>query len=519
MKRLTLIHLTLAVALLVGGPAVAQLNLPDAVTDADYYDDGAPDPAKVELGRFLFFDKILSGTRTISCATCHHPFAGTSDGLSLPVGEGASGVSTARDTGVGDDAIVNRVPRNAPHLFNLGAREFGVMFHDGRLFADPNEPSGFFNPAGDDLPTGLDNVLAAQAMFPVTSPTEMAGQDGESPVSNLAAIPDLPALWDLLAQRLQNEPPYVDLFVAAFDDVDEASDITFVHAANAIAAYEAETWRSDDSLYDRALRGERDVLSPAQKRGGVIFYTTGGCAACHSGAFQTDQSFHAIAVPQIGPGKGDGFEGREDFGLERVTLDSADRYKFRTPTLRNVELTAPYGHDGAYKDLRAMIEHHLDPEASIAAYVMADNAVLPSRADLDAVDGVVQADAATVAAIAAANELDPISAHRRRDRRPDRVPAHAHRSLDARHAPRRADLGAERAAGLRLIRLESTRFTRFIPCYAFSATSSEVAPFFLQSDVLSMALRRGRSLVKMRGFRGASTGGVARAAPRSAASG
>jgi len=388
--------------------ANAQLGLPDAVTDSDYYDNGAPDAAKVELGKALFFDKILSGNRMISCATCHHPFSGTSDGLSLPTGEGAAGLSTARNMGLGQDAIVNRVPRNAPQLFNLGASEFDVIFHDGRLFPDPSEPSGFFNPAGADLPPGLDNALAAQAMFPVTSPTEMAGQEGESPLSNLAVAGDLPGLWDLLAQRLQDEPPYVDLFVDVFDDVNVASDITFVHAANAIAAFEAATWRSDNSPYDRALRGERDAMSGAARRGGVLFYKKAGCAECHSGSFQTDQSFHAIAMPQIGPGKGDGFMGRDDFGLERVTLDPADRYRFRTPSLRNVELTGPYGHGGAYKSLRAMVEHHLDPEASLAAYVMADNAILPSRPDLDALDGIAMSDPDTVAAIAAANELEPV---------------------------------------------------------------------------------------------------------------
>jgi len=74
------------------------------------------------------------------------------------------------------------------------------------------------------------------------------------------------------------------------------------------------------------------------------------CAECHSGKFQTDHSFHAIAMPQVGPGKGDGdtvtVMGHDDYGREQVTGDSADRYTFRTPTLHNVTLTAPYGHSG-----------------------------------------------------------------------------------------------------------------------------------------------------------------------------
>jgi cytochrome c peroxidase len=66
-----------------------------------------------------------------------------------------------------------------------------------------------------------------------------------------------------------------------------------------------------------------------------LSYGKAGCAACHSGACQADQSYHAIAMPQIGPGKGDGFDAREDYGRERVTGEEADRCRFRTPTSRN----------------------------------------------------------------------------------------------------------------------------------------------------------------------------------------
>ena len=139
------------------------------VVDTDFYDDGAPPTARVELGRVLFFDKILSGNLNISCASCHHPMAGTGDGLALSVGEGGRGLGVTRDTGYAEDAVHERVPRNAPPLFNLGAREFVRLFLDGRVEEDPTAPSGFSTPAGDDLPDGLDNVLAAQAMFSVAN--------------------------------------------------------------------------------------------------------------------------------------------------------------------------------------------------------------------------------------------------------------------------------------------------------------------------------------------------------------
>jgi cytochrome c peroxidase len=213
--------------------------------------------------------------------------------------------------------------------------------------------------------------------------------------------------------------------------VNYPEDITYVHAANAIAAFETAAWRFDDSPFDRYLRGEKRTMSPSAKRspfdrylrgekrtmspsakrGMRVFYGKGGCADCHSGKFQTDQGFHAIAMPQIGPGKGDNSDGyddgHDDFGREQVTGDIADRFKFRTPTLRNVALTPPYGHAGAYNTLEAVVRHHLDPVNSLYDYDQSQ-AVLPSRLDLDEQDFVVMNTEARVAAIADANELAPL---------------------------------------------------------------------------------------------------------------
>lgn len=362
---------------------------------------------KVTLGRFLFFDKELSGNRNTSCATCHHSLTDTGDGLSLPIGEGGRGLGVTRDTGSGADAVYERVPRNAPPVFNLGAKQFTVMFHDGRVAVDPTQPSGFISPAGDDLPLNLESVLAAQAMFPVTSATEMAGQPGENSIAEAAAAGDLAGpdgVWAQLAGRLKAIPEYVDMFIAAFDDIKDANDITYAHAANAIAAFEASAWRADNSPFDRLLRGNRAAMSQEQIRGMWFFYGPAGCSACHGGIYQTDGDFHAIAMPQIGPGKGHGANGHEDYGREAVTGDINDRYKFRTPSLRNVALTGPWGHDGAFNTLEAVVRHHLDPVNSLNNYDTTQ-AVLPSRPDLDEIDFVTHNDLNIRAAIAAANEL------------------------------------------------------------------------------------------------------------------
>lgn len=386
------------------------------VRDTDYYDNGTPLPAKVLLGKILYFDKVLSGNGNISCASCHHPMTWTGDGLSLPVGEGGQGLGVTRDTGSGDAAIHERVPRHTPPVYNLGAREFTRMFYDGRVEENPAAPSGFDSPAGDDLPDGLDNVLAAQAMFPVTSPAEMAGQAGENPQANAAAINKLAGdggVWDLIAKKLQAIPQYVEMFMKAYpDEVLVPEDISYVHAANAIAAFEAREWRYDNSPFDQFLRGNRTSMSIQALFGMRIFYGKGGCSNCHSGPFQTDQEFHAIAMPQIGPGKGDESDGHGDFGREQVTGNSNDRFRFRTPTLRNVALTAPYGHAGAYNTLEAMVRHNLDSVNSLYEYDR-EQAVLPSKPGLDELDFIVMDDLDRLGAIADASELRRIRLNER----------------------------------------------------------------------------------------------------------
>ncbi|WP_298435266.1 cytochrome c peroxidase [uncultured Jannaschia sp.] len=376
-SRPTLAATALALALAAGTGLAS--GLPRPLVDADYLHDGAPDRVLVELGRHLFFDPILSGNRNIACGTCHDPSRGTGDGMALGFGEGGTGIGPARNSGTG---VTGRVPRNAQPLYNIGAREYRAMFHDGRLEPNPDAtfPSGFWSPAREDLPVGLDSLLAAQAMFPVLSPIEMAGVTGTNPVTTAVSEDRAADAWAHLADRLRGIPDYAAAFMAAFDDVDAPGDIRFVHAANALAAFQTVAFRSDHSPFDGALRaGDLARLGPDAARGGRLFYGKAGCADCHAGPLLTDHGFHAIAVPQIGPGKGhgadttyfaaSGFSERlEDEGRFRVTFDPEDLFRFRTPSLRNVALTGPWGHSGAFDDLGAMVRHHLDAVASLDGY-------------------------------------------------------------------------------------------------------------------------------------------------------
>jgi cytochrome c peroxidase len=299
-----------------------QLHMAVAANDLAPIGQGPEqDPALIALGEALFFDKVLSGNRDISCATCHHPLLHGGDSLALSIGTRGKGLGTARVLGDGRPLI----PRNAPEIFNRGSELWTTMFWDGRV---AQEVDYFGSPAADLLPKGLHSTLAAQAMFPVTARDEMRGHPGESiwlkPARQLRitssdaadmnvsehrenelagiANDDLPAIWSALMSRLQVIPEYEALFKAAYPDMSE-TELGFEYAANAIAAYEMAAFSFNDSPWDRYLAGEFDALSEEAKAGGLIFYGDAGCAACHSGVLMSDQEFHNIAAPQLGPGK------------------------------------------------------------------------------------------------------------------------------------------------------------------------------------------------------------------------
>jgi len=324
-----------------------------------------PDHDVEYLGQALMFDKELSGNRDISCATCHHPLLHTGDGLSVSIGTGGSGLGPSRVLGAGRGFI----PRNAPEVFVRGAALWTTMFWDGRVAGTPE--GGFTSPAGAQLPAGLDNVLAVQAMFPVTSRDEMRGAAGDVDVfgqhNELADISDqdFTGIWKAIMNRLRAIPEYVALFNQAYPSVPTAQ-LGFQHAANAIAAFEIGVWSLAGSPWDQYLAGDRTALSDDAKRGALLFYGKAGCAECHSGNLLTDQDYHDIAVPQIGPGKG--AEAPLDYGRGRETGTVGNRYKFRTPPLRNTAITGPWMHDGAYTTLEGAVRHHLDPDTALRTY-------------------------------------------------------------------------------------------------------------------------------------------------------
>lgn len=323
------------------------------------------DPALVDLGESLFFDPILSGNRDISCGDCHHPEAGSGDGLPLSVGTGGTGVAEQRL--LGEEQTL--VPRNAPPLYNRGHPDWRTMFWDGRV---EKSNGGFRSPAGLTLPEGLDSVLAVQALFPPTSRDEMRGHPGDRAIdgtpNELAEIvgDDLPGIWTALTARVVDEPGYRAPLKSAFPDR-ALSDLGFADLANAIAAYEAEAFASTESPWDAFLAGDDDALDGEAVAGAQIFFGDGGCAGCHSGVLMTDQAYHATGVPQIGPGRGPWAPA--DIGRAAVAGSGAnDSFAFRTPSLRNVALTGPWMHNGAYDTLAGAVRHMVEADTARQEY-------------------------------------------------------------------------------------------------------------------------------------------------------
>jgi cytochrome c peroxidase len=351
----------------VAGTAEAA-DLPAPLTDADFM---AVDEAEARLGQLLFFDPVLSGNRTVSCATCHHPRFATSDGLSLGLGDGGIGLGPERRADP-DNLPEQRIPRNSPALFNMGAHEMTVMFHDGRIEVDPGRPSGLRTPLEDEMVEGFANLLSAQTMFPVLSADEMAGHYQENDVSKAVRqgrITGEGGAWDIISKRVAEIPEYRAMFEEVYPEIAAGKAVAFTDISNAIAAFVAFEWRSDTSPFDALLRGDGTLPEPAM-RGLGLFYGEAGCAACHSGPLLTDHGFHAMGTPQLGPGKAERFETHQlDTGRMRVTGRQEDAYAFRTPSLRNVARTGPWGHAGAHSDLAAFLRHHADPVAGLESYV------------------------------------------------------------------------------------------------------------------------------------------------------
>jgi len=323
------------------------------------------DPAMVALGQALMFDKILSGNRDISCATCHDPTQHLTDGLALAVGTGGSGLGPTRTLGAGRQFV----PRNAPSLLN-SAIGLPYIFWDGRLTR--------FGPPLPDVVLPTTDLLQGQAMLPVLNRREMRGETGDLDVfgnpNELAQLDDtLPnAIWQGVMHRLVAVPGYVTLFNAAFPSIPSTS-LTFEDMAKAIAAFEMDAMMKTGSPFDRYLARDNNALSVEAKRGGVLFFGVARCSQCHNGPFLGGREFANSGVPQLGPGVGQAVP--LDKGRGEILNFQFYQFAFRVPPLRNVEVTAPYFHNGSFPTLESVVKHYNDVSTSLRTF---DPSTLPA---------------------------------------------------------------------------------------------------------------------------------------------
>jgi len=373
-------------------------------SDWDVPDISSP---QAQLGMDLFFSKTLGGDQDSACVTCHHPSLGGGDNLSLPIGVESDVPDLLGAGRTNTEALDNPeggppVPRNAPTTFNLIAWD-QFQFHDGRVESlDPqpglNGSVGGIRTPDSELgvadPLAGDNLIHAQARFPVTSPEEMKGFNHETYTNQ--------TIRELLAGRLGGSGDEGDLlsdpshwlskFQVAFAKLEGTAEelITEQNVSKSIAEYE-RSQAFFDTPWKSYVEGNDSAISDDAKEGAILFYTSteqGGadCASCHSGDFFTDEKFHNLAMPQIGPGKGDGVDGSEDFGRARETGLDEDKFAFRTPALINVEVTGPWSHAGAYTSLEAVIKHHLNAANAIDNFD--SSSLLP--ADIHNLDKMVE---------------------------------------------------------------------------------------------------------------------------------
>ena len=316
-----------------------------------------------DLGRMLWFDRIQGLNDDNTCAGCHSPTHGFGDTQPIAIGIENNGI-------VGPDRTGPRNQRRTPMAAN--AAFYPALMWNSRFNSVAGNPfdnsRGFVFPApeGTSL-SSLPHLLTAQAFIPPTERTEAAGF--HFPGGNAE-------LRGEVVRRLNANANYRELFGRQFTEVRDGAPITFEHVAQAIAEFEF-TLVFANAPIDRYARGDRNAMTPSQKRGATLFFGSAGCVRCHAVAGRSNEMFsdfrqHVAGIPQIAPSFGnvvfDGPGGNEDFGLEQVTGDAADRYAFRTSPLRNVALQPAFMHDGAFVWLEDAIRYHLDAEHGAAAF-------------------------------------------------------------------------------------------------------------------------------------------------------
>lgn len=271
---------------------------------------------KINLGRFLFFDPILSGNKDVACATCHHPNNGYAEFRDISIGVNGKGFANQR---------VFKIPNNIPFVKRNAHTVLNTAFNgiDSLNHYNPTEAPMFWD--------SRVNGLEAQAIEPIKALEEMRG-NGFSEVEILEEV----------IHRLNTIPEYRNLFRQVFK---EENPINIENIGKAIAAFE-RSLISTNARFDQYIRGDLNAISKSEKLGFELFKKV-GCVNCHNGPMFSDYKIHVLSVPENNklPFIDEGFE--KQFG-------------FRTPTLRNLRFTSPYMHNGTLPTLEKVLEFYED---------------------------------------------------------------------------------------------------------------------------------------------------------------
>ena len=278
--------------------------------------DNPASPQKVNLGKLLFYDPVLSGNKDVACASCHHPDFGYAEYLDISVGVNGRGLGSKRTFNQPND--IPFVKRNSQTVLNTAFNGINTLNQyapkDAPMFWDIRVRS-----------------LEDQALEPIKSFEEMRG-----------AMYSEEEILDEVIQRLEAIPEYQRLFEAAFGTKDA---INPTNLGKAIAAFE-RTLVTNNSRFDQYMRGDKEAISLSEKEGFDLFKDV-GCANCHNGSMFSDYKIHVLGIP-------------ENEKLPEPDMGVEDRFAFRTASLRNLRFTAPYMHNGRLKNLLEVLEFYED---------------------------------------------------------------------------------------------------------------------------------------------------------------
>ena len=292
------------------------------------YKNPADNPStedKIELGRLLFYDAILSGNKDVSCASCHHPEFGYAESLELSIGVGGKGLGQNRS--FIKPEVIPFTQRNSQTLLNTAYNGIDI--------------NGDYEP--ENAPMFWDlraKSLEEQAMHPIKQLEEMRGHEWPED-----------AVVDEAVKRLNSIPEYRILFTKVFN---QDNAVTAINLGKALGCFQ-RSLLANNSRFDQYMRGNMNALTSSEKEGMQLFISS-GCARCHNGPMLSDFKVHVLGAP-------------DNEKLTKVDSGYQNSFAFRTPSLRNLRFTRPYMHSGKIKTLENVLTFYEDlqgkPLASI----------------------------------------------------------------------------------------------------------------------------------------------------------